>query len=385
MPVSFQKRTRQRTVLVLRAPLLLFASLTFTDALAVGQSCTARSLQILQVAVQKAGTGDEKSARSLLAEAETDCPTSPVVKRRLAPVYRNVLDDSAKADSLLLAAQALEGKDLTAAQPTPALGVVRDKWALVVGISKFEYLPAQYQLHAPAKDARDFAQALTDPDVGRFNNDGKHVRVLTDSDATLQQLMSGVDYLIAHAQTDDLVVIYISSHGVSAVDDRGASGDAQTGYIVTYDTKTTALFSTAFAMEDLRKVLDHIRSRRVVVFLDTCFSGDSLRRFASNGSKALSVVQDDQLQRVVQGTGRVLIASSSGSQPSWESASNSFFTECLLSAMKQDKGLDTVTQLFFKLDHDLPYVVLKEKNAVQTPVIWPQNQNLNIVIGTPID
>ncbi len=368
-----------------RTALLIFL-LCFVSVCPLGaQSCVTRSLQILQIAVQKAGSGDEKSARSLLAEAEANCPTSPVVKRRLAPIYRDVLNDPTKADSLLLAAQALEGKDLTAAQPAPASGLVRDKWALVVGVSKFEYLPAQYQLHAPAKDARDFADALTNPQIGRFNNDGNHVHVLTDSGATLQHVMSEVDYLGAHAQADDLVVIYISSHGTSATDDRNASGDAQTGYIVTYDTKPSALFSTAFAMEDLRKVLDHLRSRRVVVFLDTCFSGDSLRRFAADGSKALAIVQDDDLARVVQGTGRVLIASSSGSQSSWESTSNSFFTECLLGAMKQNNGLDTVTQLFSKLDHDLPYIVQKEKNAVQTPVMWPQNQNLNIVIGTPIE
>ncbi len=126
-------------------------------------------------------------------------------------------------------------------------------------------------------------------------------------------------------------MLYFSSHGTSARDDRYASGDAQTGYIVTYDTKPDALFSTAFAMEELKRVLDHLRAQRVVVFLDTCFSGNSLARFQIlNGSKALAAMQDDQLQRVVQGTGRVLIVSSSGSQESWEGSGNSLFTECLI-------------------------------------------------------
>ena len=363
---------------------LVFSVIAMIPPQLLGQSCTSRSLQTVQVAVQKAAS-DEKATLALLEEAEADCPTSPVVKRQLAEVYRNVLLDPTKADALLRAAQALEGKEMTAAQPLASKGFVRDKWALVVGISKFEYLSAQYQLAAPAKDAHDFAQALTDPQIGRFSSDGKHVHVLTDSEATLQNVMSEVDYLGKKAQSDDLVVIYLSSHGTSAKDDRTASGEEQTGYIVTYDTKPDALFSTAFAMEDLKKVLEHLRSRRVVVFLDTCFSGDSLRRFSAIGSKALSVIQDDQLERVVQGTGRVLIASSSGSQTSWESPTNSFFTECLLSAMKQNKGLDTVSQLFSKLDQDLPYMVQKEKKAMQTPVMWPQGQNVDIVIGTPIE
>ncbi len=350
-----------------------------------GQSCVARSQQILQVAVQKAASGDEKQVRALLQESETVCPTSPVVKRRLAAIYRDILFDPAKADALLNEAQALEGKSMTAAQPAPKAGLVRDKWALVVGISKFAYLNEQFQLTAPAKDARDFANALTDPNIGRFRNDGQHVHVLTDGEATLQGVMSGVDYLSRHAQADDLIVLYFSSHGTSAHDDRYASGDAQTGYIVTYDTRPEALFSTAFAMEELKRVLDHLRAQRVVVFLDTCFSGDSIRRFNTNGSKALVAIQDDQLQRVAQGTGRVLIVSSSGSQESWEGSGNSFFTECLIGAMKENNGLSTVTQLFSKLDHDLPYVVEREKKAHQTPLIWPQGQNLNIVIGTPIE
>ncbi len=76
---------------------------------------------------------------------------------------------------------------------------MRDKWALVVGISKFAYLDEKFQLSAPARDARDFASVLTDPNIGRFRNDGQHVRVLTDIDAPLQQVMSGIDYLSRHA------------------------------------------------------------------------------------------------------------------------------------------------------------------------------------------
>jgi Caspase domain len=348
------------------------------------QSCVARSQQIINVAVQKAGSSDEKQLRSQLQEAESNCATSPIIKRRLAMIYRDLVFDTAKADALLAEAQALEGKSATVEQPVQKVGLVRDKWALVVGVSKFAHLRDENQLSAPAKDARDFASALVNPSIGRFKDDGQHVLVLTDEQATLQQVMSKINYVSNKAQPDDLVVVYFSSHGTSAHDDRNASGDDQTGYIVTYDTRMDALFSTAFAMEELKRVLAHLRAQRVVVFLDTCFSGDSLRRFKENGSKGLAAIQDDQFERVVQGTGRVLIVSSSGSQQSWEGATNSFFTECLIRAMEENNGLNTVTQLFARLDHDLPYMVEREKNAKQTPLMWPQGQNLNIVIGTPI-
>ena len=47
--------------------------------------------------------------------------------------------------------------------------------------------------------------------------------------------------------------------------------------------------------------------------------------------------------------------------------------------------METISEVFANLDRQLPYVVQKAKNAVQTPMMWPQGQNINIVIGTPIE
>ena len=364
---------------------LLITFLMSTCCSAIAQSCISRASKTIQTAVLKAGSGDMSATRALIDEAEQSCSNSAVIKRQLADVYRNILLDTAKSDALIREAQSLDGKHFTAIQPTGTRSVIRDKWALVMGVSKFENLPAQSQLDCPSRDARDFAQALQDPSIGRFRSDGLHVRLLTDEEATLQHLMKEIDYISTRAKEDDLVVLYISSHRTSSISDRNATGDAQTGYIVTYDTDPKALFSTAFAMEDLKKVLDHLRAKRIVVFLDTCFSGDTVRWVAGpKGSKGLGILQDDAYERVVQGTGRVLIVSSTGAQPSWEGDKNSYFTECLISAMKRNNGMSTVTQIFNILDHDLPYLVLKEKRAEQTPLMWPQGQNVDIVIGSPI-
>ena len=346
------------------------------------QDCTARSLKTIDKAIVTAAS-DEKAAKILFDQAEQTCPTSAIVKSKLAEVYRTILSDASKAEELDRSVQLLNGQRMTALQPQAENSVVRDKWALCVGISHFQNLP-ENGLKCPAKDAQDFANALLDPNIGRFRNDGNHVHVLIDEKATAQGLMAGIDEIRSHAGPGDLVVLYISSHGISSASDTDASGDAQTGYIVTYDTNVKALLSTAFAMEDLKKVLDHLKAKRVVVFLDTCFSGDSLR-IMKPGAKALSIVPESSYERIAQGTGRVMIVSSTGSQPSWEGATNSYFTECLVNAMRQHGGKGTVTQIFNALDNDLPYKVKMAKGATQTPLMWPQNQNVNIVIGAPIE
>jgi len=89
---------------------------------------------------------------------------------------------------------------------------IKDKWALVVGISQFQN-PKLKLLYA-AKDAQDFSQYLIKE--GNFAPD--HVKLLTDGDATQKRIMSelGSKWLPHMANPDDLVVIFISSHGSPA-------------------------------------------------------------------------------------------------------------------------------------------------------------------------
>ena len=306
----------------------------------------------------------------------------PCCPAKAAGIYRDVLLDATKADDFERRAQDLAGRKLTADQPKAENSIVKDKWALCMGVSRFEHLKGA-QLQCPAKDAQDFAKALLDPAIGRFRDDKLHVRVLTDEQATLQNLMAGIDYISANAREDNLVVLYISSHGLSPnKQERRRRGPNRVRCYLRYRPECSAFLCVPDGgpQESVRPP----QGKAGCGFLDTRFSGDSFR-WIGKGAKALTIDPDVPFQRMVQGTGRVLIVSSSGAQESWEGTNNSYFTESLIEAMKQHNGLGTVTQIFNTLDHDLPYKVLKAKNATQTPLIWPQGQNVNIVIGAPID
>ncbi len=352
------------------------------------QPCTSQAKRTIEQGVRVAGTGDLNGARHLFDHAAQECPTSFAVFRDLAKSYR-MLGDAKKGDECETMAnrldprsgpaQALAG---TKAESEPAgRSVVRDKWALVVGVGKFQRtnIPS---LEFAAKDARDFAKALTDPQIGRFRDDEMHVKLLTDEQATLSNIRSEINYIAKNAREEDLVVLYVSSHGTSAGDDTAAKAEAQTGYIVTHDTDTSNLYGTALAMDELKRVVvDRLRSRRVVTFLDTCFSGDTVRW--AKGGKALSLVPPSAFQGVAQGTGRVVIGSSQGTEISWEGNGNSYFTKYLIDAMKQKGGMPTVTEVFSQLQLAVRYIVKKERNQSQNPIMWPERGN-DIVIGTPI-
>src|SRR5579883_2180628 len=119
---------------------------------------------------------------------------------------------------------------------------VRDKWALVIGIS--EFANKKLNLQYPAKDARDFATYLTN-EAG-FAPD--HVKLLTNQDATEKRILSelGNKWLPHVANPDDLVVLFISTHGSGAELDVGGQN-----YLLAYDTDVDDLYSTAIPMQKL--------------------------------------------------------------------------------------------------------------------------------------
>ncbi|HMY04936.1 MAG TPA: tetratricopeptide repeat protein, partial [Candidatus Obscuribacter sp.] len=85
---------------------------------------------------------------------------------------------------------------------------VRDKWALIIGISNFQ--DKNLNLKYPAKDARDFHDFL----IKEANFAPDHVKLLVDEKATRANILSelGDKWLPRVANPDDLVLIYISSH-----------------------------------------------------------------------------------------------------------------------------------------------------------------------------
>lgn len=89
---------------------------------------------------------------------------------------------------------------------------IKDKWALVVGISKFQ--KPSLNLKFPDKDAQDFAKFL----VEKCNFAPDHVKMLTNEQATRAAILNnlGDKWLPRVVRPDDLVVLYFSTHGSPA-------------------------------------------------------------------------------------------------------------------------------------------------------------------------
>jgi hypothetical protein len=272
------------------------------------------------------------------------------------------------------------GTGAATAKPAPAdLGPIRDKYALVVGIGTFKD-PQIPRLRYTAKDARDFRDFLVDPRGGRF--DPSHVELLVDEHATREAILKALQKIFLRAREQDLLVVYVSSHGSPRQGELGLQG---VGYIVTYDTNLDNLFIDALEFQNFSEKISLIKARRKVTFLDTCYSGQALRPGEKNLAITALGVSAETAKLFTSVEGSYLITSSDSTERSWESdrLQNSFFTYYLLSALRQGEEPPTLKEVFTDLARKVSAGVLTEKAARQNPQLHPATGPADLRIGAP--
>src|SRR3984957_10127371 len=391
--------------------LLLVISAVAPSARAQGDRCgVSKDLELQALEQIKTGAQSEvEDGLQLLKHATEVCASfgdawyyRSLFERKLGQTPKaNYSLDKAK----LFGSQAMDdgaNPFVLAAPPRPGetkLPPVRNKWALVVGISQFS--DARLSLHYTAKDAKDFAAALVDPKVGRFAPTNVHT--LGETEVPTRRFKEELNWLARSAQEDDLVVIFVATHGTSRKDDT-----AEVNYIVTSDTDLTSqdtLFGSALAMVELSDIVrTRIKARRTVILLDTCHSGGAMaaskERATGLGDFAPS---SEALDRIRQGVGRAILTSSQEEQFSYEGApfQNGYFTHFLLEALRQNNGMNTVQQDYDYVKEQLPKAVaarvqtsrgvrLKDnapaaasQPATQVPALSSSELGGDIVLGAP--
>lgn len=246
---------------------------------------------------------------------------------------------------------------------------ITDKWAVVVGISKFA--KSDMNLRYPSKDARDFYNYLVTK--GNFAPD--HIKLITDEKATKARIVDvlGDSWLPRVALPEDLVVIFISSHGSgSDMDIRGSN------FICAHDTNPDKLYTTGIDMKTITDIVrDRVHSERVLLVLDTCHSGA-----ANSESKGLQRKSNADAEAIAAGTGQMVICSSSRDQVSWEGKTmqNSVFTRSLIDAFDAKGNTAPVSEVFENMKDKVEEQVVRERGVMQTPVMSSAKWSGNALI-----
>jgi uncharacterized caspase-like protein len=351
------------------------------------------ALQLLKHAVEEcAELGDAWYYRSLV---EQKLGHDALAKYAMDKARFNTSDALQQGlNPLVLATPAGRGIEVEEAPPqSPSVapvstvaGPVAQKWALVVGISRFtdSKIP---RLNYTTADANSFAAELTDPQIGRFP--ASHVHVLTDEQATTKNIKEGLNWIARHAGASDLVVIYVATHGTPRTMDTAGGAN----YLVTYDTEVynggsfdeDAMFATAYPMVELAdSVASRMKALRTAIILDTCYSGGSIRAASSGADGALANKgpSDKMLERMSQGTGRIVLSASQVNEESLESPAlrHGYFTYFLLQALKNGNGVTPLSQVYASVAKQVSARVSAD-GSHQHPIMSRSSADADFALG----
>src|SRR5207244_480643 len=131
-------------------------------------------------------------------------------------------------------------------QPATPLGEGGTRWAVVIGVSSYQQLPAAAQLRYAHRDAEEFAQFLRSAQGGAIPGD--HIRLLTNQQASLAQIRAALGtWLVQSSGPQDVVYIFFAGHGVlDSMDD---------GYFIASDSDPQNLGATALSFQEVDRII----------------------------------------------------------------------------------------------------------------------------------
>jgi hypothetical protein len=228
-------------------------------------------------------------------------------------------------------------------------------YLLAVGVGA--YANPSFKLDLPAKDAGDVAAAWKAQKGGLYEE--VEVKLLADAKASRDAILDGLEWLERQATERDVAILYFSGHGMN---------DPRTGeyLFLPYDADLESRRKTLLPDREVRSALSSIPGK-VLVFLDTCHSGNLLGNAKTRDGTDLTRVLNELTSAE---NGVVVFSASTGRQQAIESPDwkNGAFTSALLEALAgkadyRDNGL-YVTALESYIDRRVKELT----HGLQTPV-----------------
>lgn len=171
---------------------------------------------------------------------------------------------------------------------------------------------------------------------------GGATTLIVDQEATRQRIAAEFEALSGCA-SDDTVVIAFSGHG------------SETHELITYDADVGDLPNTAIPLELIQEWFSRIPAKRLIFFLDCCFSGGMGAKVLHVEAKPRDIRSTDARLAALAGEGRVIFTASGATEAAYEHGrfGHGLLTYFLMEALR---GASEVVQagkvsLYRLLDH----------------------------------
>lgn len=193
-------------------------------------------------------------------------------------------------------------------------------YLLSIGVSR--YANSSYNLKVAHRDAEAVVSSFS-AQKGRLYRD-VHAKLLTDQQATADNILDGLDWILRQSTQRDVSVIFVAGHG--------ENDDAQNYYFIPHDGNLDRMRRTCVKWFDFQDVVSRLPSKTLMM-VDTCRSGNitgSRRSGASDITEALR-------ELMKASPGLVVMAASTGREASIEKAEwgHGAFTKALVEGLKE--------------------------------------------------
>lgn len=233
----------------------------------------------------------------------------------------------------------------------------KDDIAVVIGIENYRGLPKSDFSKGDARIMKDYLKALG------FQE--RNISFLVDEGASLSDIRKTLElWLPNRVKKDSTVFIYYSGHGAP---------DPSTGeaYIVPYDGDPNYLAVTGYSLKSMYERLGKMPAGKVVVLLDSCFSGAGGRSLLAKGARPLVMMAEPS----TLSENLAVLSATQGSQISTSSPEkgHGVFTYYFLKALKEGK-----TDLADIYEYLKPQVEdeAKSMNVQQSPSLSPETEKV---------
>ncbi len=235
-----------------------------------------------------------------------------------------------------------------------------DNFAVVVGITKYSSIPDAEFAERDAAAVQQHLLALGYPQ--------RNIISLVGEKATKTGLVKNVEtWLPRNVNENSTVFFYFSGHGAPDIKTKEA-------FLVPWDGDPQFLEDTAYPVKRLYQKLGELKAKRVIVAMDSCFSGAGGRSVIPKGARPLVTQMEGGI--VPAGGKVVVLGAAAGDQISGTMAQQGHgaFTYYLLrglsGAAKDDDGKVTVKSLSAYLTPNVQDEA-RRQNRDQTPQLLP--------------
>ena len=215
--------------------------------------------------------------------------------------------------------------------------IYSDSWALIIGINK-------YQNVDPLTYAVADAIAVKEMLVEKYGFKEDHIRLITDSEASKDNILKGFNDILTQAKEKDRVVVYYAGHGETYKLPSG--GDM--GYLIPVDGELDNLYLSSIPMKSIYDIAEMSYAKHILYLVDACYGGLTLN---TRGLK--KDVTPEYLKRMTRERGRQVITAGGKDEqviekPEW---GHSAFTRNLIKGLgdgladENDDGIITGDEL----------------------------------------